>query len=86
MNQEIINKNAKDLFALTKEFGPERVKIPQNFNEAMDFIRKFSFKLDSAFAFDDPQVVDKARRLAKMHSTVFVIVNANTQKTELYIP
>lgn len=85
MDQEMMNKNARDLFALSKECGPERVKIPSNMSEGMEFIRKWSMKKNGEFNFDDPQVVNKVRELADKHSTVFIIVNSNNLKTELYV-
>ncbi len=62
MDQEMMSKNARDLFALSKEYGPERVKIPSDMAEGMTFIKKFSFKKKNAFDFDDPEVIDNVRK------------------------
>lgn len=85
MDQEMMKKNSKDLFALSKEYGSDRVKIPSNMVEGMDFVRKWSLEKKSEFNFDDPEVVGKVRELADRNSTVFVIVNSNTLKMELYV-
>ena len=91
MNEELMRKIAHDLVALSKEYGTDeydnpRVRIPKNRDQAMEFIRKFSYKLQESFSIDDPAVIIKARSLVQTHRQVWAVFNPTTLKMELYTP
>jgi hypothetical protein len=91
MNEDLMRKIAHDLVALSKEYGTDeydnpRVRIPKNREQAMEFIRKFSYKLQESFSIDDPAVINKARSLVQTHRQVWAVFNPKTLKIELYIP
>lgn len=91
INKALMKEIAERLVFLSNESGTndsgnKKVMIPQSRDEAMDFIKRLSYKRKGTFSIDNPDVVEEARRLVQKHSQVWVVPNTKTLKYELYIP
>lgn len=91
MSETAMRKVAKDLVALSNEYGTDeydnkKVKIPRSRDEAMSFIRKFSYESKGTFSIYDPDVVEEARRLVQRHGQVWVVPNTEALQYEVYVP
>ncbi len=85
MNEAMMAKVAEDLVALSKRHGQEKLKIPRDPEQAMDFIRRFDYRKESELSIDDPQVINEAERLVGKYRAVLVLTNTNDLKYEFYV-
>jgi hypothetical protein len=92
VDEATMQKVAEELVNLSKKYGDDdhgnrKLKIPAMHDEAMEFIRKFSYKMAGTFSADDPQVIRKAQDLMmEGYRTVWALYNAPTLRYELYVP
>lgn len=90
MNEEQMNKVTEALVALSKEYGVDRdsddvrLKIPANPDEALAFVRKFSWPKGESFDFDDTLILHEVQSLLKVHRIVWVIVDRANLRYDIY--
>ena len=83
-NQAMMEKIAKDLVSLKREYEEGRVVISHKIVEAQDFIQKFSFQKLRTYANDDPAVLDEAKRQLRNGKSIVIVAHADIQEYELY--
>ena len=91
IDQTMMESVAGLLMDLREEYGQDaydnpKVQIPRNRDQAMSFLKKWSYEHLGSFDVDDGNVVVKARQLVKEHGRVFVVANTATLQYELYVP
>jgi hypothetical protein len=86
MNEEAMKQIAHDLIELKREFPKDRLKIVRNRDKGLEFCHEYDYHKHSAYDFDDTRIIAEVRSLAQQYRAVFVIINADSQKTEVYIP
>lgn len=84
IDQAMMEKIAKDLFSLKKEYEDGRVVISHKILEARDFIRKTAYEKVGTFSNDDPTVLDEARKQLRNGKAVLFLAYADIQEYELY--
>lgn len=83
-NHAMMEKIARDLFSLKREYEEGRVIISHKILEAQDFIRKFSFQKVRTYSNDDPVILDEARRQLSNGKSILFLAHADDQQYELY--
>lgn len=95
MNDQLVQKVAKDLTALSNEYGKDhdgnnKVVIKganrQDHDNVMEFLSKWSYAYQGAYSCDDLALVEEARNLVERNGQVWIVPNVDTREYELYIP
>lgn len=86
MDEGKMKEVAEELVSLSKRYGQERLKIPRDPQDAMNFIRKFDYRKEGEIAIDDPKVITEAERLVSKHRAVWVLANTSSLTYAFYVP
>jgi hypothetical protein len=86
MDESKLNKISEDLIVISRKHGSDRVKIPADYDQALQHVKKFNFKKAASFTIGDDSVVDKVRQLAddQGNKRVWVLVNKYDSTTDVY--
>jgi len=86
MDKSALNKIAKDLIDISRKHGSDRVKIPADYDQALQHVNKFNFKKAASFTIGDDSVVEKVRQLAddQGNKRIWVLVNKYDSTTDVY--
>lgn len=86
MDQSAIKQISEGLIALSSHYGPDRVKIPADYDQALQHVTKFNYKKVASHPIEDSTVVEKVRSLAENSQLrhVWILVNKYDQTTDLY--